>query len=125
MLHAHTSQNEWVVDSGCTHHMAKDDFPLSSLDKVIESKIYVVDELAIDIIRHGDIPCRHGRNVDVYHVSSLSSYLLSISQLKQTSNIVEFWPNHFFVKDIKNDRLIFLEGCLNSKDLLYNFCDFS
>jgi hypothetical protein len=30
-LHAHTSQSEWIVDFGCTHHMAKDASLFSSL----------------------------------------------------------------------------------------------
>jgi hypothetical protein len=32
-LHAHTSKSEWIIDSGCTHHMAKDASLFSSLSK--------------------------------------------------------------------------------------------
>jgi hypothetical protein len=34
----HTSQHEWVVDSGRAHHMAKDASLFSYLDKVVEAK---------------------------------------------------------------------------------------
>jgi hypothetical protein len=86
-------------------------------------KIYVVDDFTLDIVGHGDVPCRHGKIVDIYHVPNLSENLLLVSQLTQTSNIVEFWPDRFFVKDLKNDRSIVTEGFLDSKDGLYKFCD--
>jgi exoribonuclease II len=31
-LHAHTSSSDWIVDSSCTHHMARDASLFSSLD---------------------------------------------------------------------------------------------
>ena len=86
--------------------MAKDASLLSSLDMATEKKIYVDDDFALDIIAHGEILCRHGWIIDVYHVPSLSANILSISQLTQTSKIVEFQPDHFFVKDLKDDRSI-------------------
>jgi len=61
--------------------------------------------------------------VDVFHVPNLSANLLSVSQLTHTGKIVEYWPNQLFVKDVKNDRLIIVEGFLNSKGGLYKFCD--
>jgi hypothetical protein len=73
-------QNEWVVDSGCTHHMAKDASLFTSLDKVVERKIYVVDDFSLDIVGHGDVPCRHGKIVDIYHVSNFSAkFVVSFS----------------------------------------------
>ena len=69
--------------------MAKDASLFSSLDTTTENKIYLVDDFALDIVGHGDIPFRYGRIVNVYHVPSLNANLLSISQLTQTSKIVE------------------------------------
>lgn len=40
-----TSQNEWVVNSSCTHPMAKYSSLLSSLDVAAKNKIYVDDDL--------------------------------------------------------------------------------
>jgi hypothetical protein len=54
------SKNEWVVDYGFTHHIMKDDSLFSSLDIAIENYIYVANDLSLDIIGHGDIPCWHG-----------------------------------------------------------------
>ena len=86
----HTSKNEWVFDSGCTHHMEKDSSLFSSLNKVIEKDIYVVDDFSLDIIGHSDMPCWHGHIFNVYHVPNLSENMLSVSQLTQTGKVVEF-----------------------------------
>jgi hypothetical protein len=86
------------------------------LDVVVEKKIYVVDDFNLDIVGHSDIPCRHGHIVDVYHMHSHTENLFPVSQLTWTSKIVEFLLDCFFFKDLKNDRLIIIEGILNSKD---------
>lgn len=101
--------------------MAKDASLFSSFDTTTAKNIYVEDDFALDTIGHGDVSCRHGQIIDMFHVPSLSANLLSISQLAQTSKIVEFWPNCFFIKDIKKDRSIIVEGVLYPKDQLYKF----
>jgi hypothetical protein len=63
--------------------------------------------------------------VNVHHVPSHSANLLSISQLTQIGKIVEFWLDHFFLRDVNNDILIVTEGFLDSKDQLYKLCDLS
>ena len=92
-LLAQTSHNEWVVDFGCTHHMAKDRSLLSSFDNVVERNIFVGYDFALNIADHGDINRQRGQIVDVFHVPSLSANLLSVSQLTQIGKIVEFWPD--------------------------------
>jgi hypothetical protein len=59
--------------------MAKDASPFSSLDKVVNRKNYVDDDFSLDIIGHGDVPCRHGWIVGVYHVPNISANILSVS----------------------------------------------
>ena len=81
VLLASTSKNEWVSDSGCTHHIAKDASLLSSLDVAAENKIYVVDDFALDIVGCGDIYYRHDQIIDVCHVPSPTANILSIYQL--------------------------------------------
>lgn len=87
-LLAQTSMNEWVVDSSCTHHMDKDGSLLSPFDNVVENKIFVAGNFALNIVGHGDIACRHGWIINVFHVPSLSANLLSGSQLTKTGEIV-------------------------------------
>ena len=79
VLLAHNSQNESVVDSSCTHHMAKDGSLFSSFDNGIENHIFVVDDFALNITGHGDISYRCGQIIDVFHVPSLSANLLLVS----------------------------------------------
>jgi hypothetical protein len=120
---SHTVQNEWVVDSGCTHHMEKDATLFMRLNKAEESRIYVVDDFSLDVVGQGDVACRHGKIVDVYHVPNLSANLLFVSQLTQTGKIVEFWPDRFYVRDLKKGKLIVVDGILDPMDNLYKFCD--
>lgn len=61
----------------------------------------------------------------MYHVPSLSANLFLVSLLTQIGNIVEFWLDQFFIKDLKNDTVIFVDGFLDSKDHLYEFHDLS
>lgn len=70
------------------------------------------DDFTLNIIGHGDNPNRYGWIVDMYHVLNLSTNLFSVSQLTQTYKIVELWLDHFFAKDMKNDRSIAAEGFL-------------
>jgi hypothetical protein len=79
---SHYAHNEWVVDSGCTHHMAKYVSLFMSLDKVVERNIYVVEYFSLDVSSHGDVLHRHGNIFNIYHVPNLSANLISVSQLR-------------------------------------------
>lgn len=81
VLLAHTSQNEWVVNSSWTHHMDKDAYMFSFLDIARENMIYIVYESAIDTTSDGDVTCRCGKIVNVFHAPSLSANLLLVSKL--------------------------------------------
>jgi hypothetical protein len=67
-LLSHSMHNEWVVDSGCTHHMDKDASLFTWLDEAKERKIYVVGDFSLDVVGHGDVSCRHENIVNEYHV---------------------------------------------------------
>jgi hypothetical protein len=74
----HIAHNEWVFESGCSHHMAKDATLFMRLNKVEESRIYVVDDFSLDVAGMGDATCQHGKIVDIYHVQNISDNMLSI-----------------------------------------------
>jgi hypothetical protein len=103
--------------------MAKDASLFTWLDEAKERKIYVVYEFSLDIVGQVDVTCRHVRIFDVYHGPSLSADLFSIAQLTQTCNIVEFWPDRFYVRDLKKGNLIVIEGILDPNDNLYKLYD--
>lgn len=77
----HTSQNEWVVDHACTHHMTKDPSLFSSMEFAIENKNFVVDDFTLNIDSHGDAFYRCGQIVYVFHVPNISANMLPVSQL--------------------------------------------
>jgi hypothetical protein len=117
-------QNEWVVDSGCTHHMDKDASLFTWLYEAKERKIYVVDDFAMDVVGQGDVACQHGIIVGIYHVPNVNANtLLCVAQLTQTGKIVEFWPDQFYIHDLKKGNSIVVGGILNLMDSLYKFYD--
>jgi len=77
-------QNEWVVNSRFTHHMAKDASLFMWLDEAKERKIYVVDDFSLDVVGQGDIACGNGKIVNVYHVPNLSANMFFVDQLTRT-----------------------------------------
>lgn len=105
--------------------MAKDDSLFSSFNEATKQNIYVADDYALYIVGEDDILCQHRKFSNTYHFPSLSEKNLSVSQLTQTSKIVEFWPNRFVVKNMNNEGLNFTKGFLNSKGGLDTFFDLS
>ena len=103
--------------------MSKDVSLFSSLSGVHEEKIYVVDDYTLSVTGSGDVECQHGQISNVYHVPSLSANLLSVSQLTNTNNIVEFWSNIFIVKDLRLGGEIFTSWYLHHKYRLCKLCD--
>ena len=83
-LHARTNKIEWIVDSGCTHGMAKDASMFYSLSGASEEKIYVADDYALIVSRNGDFKCQHDRISEIYDVPSMCANLLSVAQLMKT-----------------------------------------
>jgi hypothetical protein len=93
------------------------------LDEAKERKIYVVDDFALDVASQDDVTRQHGKIVDIYHLANLSDNLFYVAQLTQTCKVVEFWPNQFYVCDLKKGKSIIVEGLLDRTDSLYKFCD--
>jgi hypothetical protein len=80
-LLSHSSQNEWVVGSRCTHHIAKDASLFISLDVAYERKIYVVDDFSLNIVGEVDVSCQHGKIFNFYHVPNLIINMLYVAHL--------------------------------------------
>jgi hypothetical protein len=49
------------------------------LDEAKERKIYVDDDFSLDVVGEGDVACRNGKIVNIYHVSNLNANLLCVS----------------------------------------------
>lgn len=88
------SRFDWILDSGCSHHMTFDPIALDDLRKDTKDKGFVLrDDRVISI-------CGHGRSilkvdlgqvvlVDILLASDLGKNLLSITQLASMG--LKFW----------------------------------
>jgi hypothetical protein len=56
-------------------------------------------------------------------VPNISANLLFVAQLTQTGKIVEFWPDRFYVHDLKKGKSIVIGGILDPNENLYKFHD--
>jgi hypothetical protein len=68
--------------------MTKDASLFTRLNKSKESKIYVANDLFLDVVGQGDVSCQHGKIVDIHHVPNMSVNLLYVSQSTKTGKIV-------------------------------------
>lgn len=109
------SHNQWVVDSGCTHHMDKYTSLFSSLEFTLKNNIFVRKNFSLDISGHGDVSC--------WSVPCAKSEWksMSVSQLTHTLNIVQLFPNRFFIKNMK-DKSVIIYGLPDRKYWLNKFC---
>jgi len=101
------SGSDWIIDSGATHHITND---LDGLH--LTNPYHGADHL---IVGNGSgAPITHTGNTvlhtnshtlhlsEVLHVPTITKKLLSVSSLCQTNPVsVEFFSNHFLVKDLK------------------------
>lgn len=95
----------------------------SSLKEAIENQIFIVDDYTLIDVSCGKIECSNSVIIDVYHVPSLSVNLLPMPHLTQTSKKVEFSAYQYVVKALHNNFIVSIEGFLDPKNRLYNFCD--
>lgn len=85
------SSNDWIIDSGCSHHMTSNG-----------SKFLTLNEFDGGVVRFGnDSPCmvkgkgtislnRNRNTYDVYQVEGLKHNLLSVAQLNDKGYPLEF-----------------------------------
>ena len=81
--HIPTTQSEWIVDYGVTHHVAKYDCLFFSLNE--DAIFFCSSDCALTIVGYGNIEYKNGVITNVYHVRSLSVILLLVPKLTYTS----------------------------------------
>ncbi|CAN0838933.1 Retrovirus-related Pol polyprotein from transposon TNT 1-94 [Linum grandiflorum] len=99
--------NNWYLDSGCSHHMTGDDRLFSKLELHKGGKVTFGDNTKGRILGQGSI----GKSPDpvflnVLLVENLKHNLLSISQFCDSSNKVIFEQNHCFIERISDNKII-------------------
>ncbi|WVZ05182.1 hypothetical protein V8G54_018528 [Vigna mungo] len=97
-----TSQNNFLVDSGATHHVTND------LDNLAlhhaytgPNSLFMGNDLGLNITHSGTLLLNDLSLSYTLCVPSMQQKILSVSQLtKQTNSTVVFLPNSFYVKNL-------------------------
>ena len=92
--HAFIHYNEeWIVDSSCSHHATGNETLLSDVRPHCEKKVIVTaDNSMHPVTKEGDLNDGSVPHKDVYHVPSLKKHLAFVSQITDSGRYVRFCP---------------------------------
>ncbi|KAL8088766.1 hypothetical protein AgCh_038521 [Apium graveolens] len=99
---------DWIIDSGCSHHLTGDGSLLSSQKEYMGDKAIVTADNSIHPVRtEGNVKVKATEGpvhlTSVYHVPGMTKNLISVSQLTNSGRYVLFGPNDFkILENIKN-----------------------
>ena len=116
---------EWVLDSGPTHHMGASSEHFSFLKPSPVPYIYVENDTQVEVKGKGNVELDNGVFKDVPHVPNLSTNLLSIYQITQygCGKKLEFLPDSVVMKNLKDYSMVAI-GKVNHETRLYFFSHF-
>ncbi|KAL6342996.1 hypothetical protein AAG906_017016 [Vitis piasezkii] len=104
-----SKKDKWFLDSGCSRHMTGDESKFAFLTKRKRGYVTFGDNAKGRIIGQGNIGNGTSSLIEsVLLVDGLKHNLLSISQLCEKSFKVIFEASHCIIKDIQNDKTIFM-----------------
>ena len=91
---------DWIIDSGCSHHLTGNDSLLSQQKEYIGNKAIVTADNSIHPVeKEGNIKVKAVQGpvnlTSVYHVPGMTKNLISVSQLTNSGRYVLFGPNDF------------------------------
>ena len=98
----------WIIDTSATDHMKNDPHHLTSIRPSTQQHILTTNRGVSPITCDRSVFVSHSLTLEnVLVVPSLSSNLLSISQISNTLNCtVDFWPNYCLFQDIAAHRIL-------------------
>ncbi|KAJ0035903.1 hypothetical protein Pint_25392 [Pistacia integerrima] len=112
-------KEEWIIDSGCSHHVTGKDTLFSEMRQHHGERVIVtVDNSTYPVAKEGvvtidvadDTRTSSVKLNDVYHVPGLKKNLVSVSQITDSGKYVLFGPNDVKVldnvKDISADVIL-------------------
>ncbi|KAL6332996.1 hypothetical protein AAG906_020014 [Vitis piasezkii] len=111
-----SKKDKWFLDSGCSRHITGDESKFAFLTKRKRGYITFGDNSKGRIIGQGNIGNGTSSLIEsVLLVDGLKHNLLSISQLCDKGFKVIFEASHCIIKDIQNDKTIFMgHRCLET-----------
>ncbi|CAA7051765.1 unnamed protein product [Microthlaspi erraticum] len=100
----------WLVDSGCTNHMTKEERYFSNINKSIKVPIKVGNGDTVMTAGKGDITVmtKHGKRVirNVFLVPGLEKHLLSVPQIISSGYQVCFREKSCIILDAKDKKIV-------------------
>ena len=104
-----SKKDKWFLDRGCSRHMTEDESKFAFLTKKNRGYVTFGDNAKGRIIGQGNIGNGISSLIEsVLLVDGLKHNLLSISQLCYKGFKVIFEASHCIIKDIQNDKTIFM-----------------
>lgn len=104
------TSNDWLLDSGCSHHMAADEKLFKGLDRSFHSRIRIGDGKLIEAKGKGSVLVSTGSGnkliSDVLFVPNLDQNLLSVGQLVEKGYTLVFKDDCCTVQDMNGLELI-------------------
>ena len=103
-----STSNEWLIDSGASYHMAKDQAIFSTMHECNTKQIFVVDDRSLSVVGLGKVPAENDHLSDVLCLPIISCNLLSIYQITHSGEgkTVTFTPHQVVIKDFKDPKHI-------------------
>jgi len=112
----------WLIDNGCTHHMTHDKDMFVKLEKTHSSKVKIGNGDYIEVKGIGDITIDVGSGTkiifDVLYVPEINQNLLSVGQLLEKGYVVVFKDKTCEVFDIIGFKLMSIK--MKGKSLWVN-----
>ena len=105
---ADSNTDQWILDSGASHHMTSSKDMFSSFDSCSSPPILMANNTSLAVCGKGSIDIEGGAFNDVLCVPTLSRNILSIYQITHsgTRKSVEFTPDSIIVRDLHSKALV-------------------
>jgi hypothetical protein len=125
LIAINSSLDDWIVESGASHHMASSKVVYYSLDACKGLPVLMGDNSSVEVTVKGRIELTNGSFENVLHVPKLSVNLLSIYQMKNSGigNKFIFTPNVVDIYDMQTNSRVAI-GEVNHQSRLYTFSKF-
>ncbi|CAA7014800.1 unnamed protein product [Microthlaspi erraticum] len=103
-------EDVWLVDSGCTNHMTKEERYFSSINKSVKVPIRVGNGDIVMTVGKGDITVmtNHGKRIikNVFLVPGLEKNLLSVPQIFSSGYQVRFEDKRCIIHDANGKKIM-------------------
>ena len=119
-----STSNEWLIDSGASYHMAKDQAIFFTMNECNTKQIFVGDDRSLSFVGSGTVPVDNGHFSDVLCVPRISCNLSPFYQITHSSEgkTITFTPHQFLTRDFKYPKHVLATKIV---DDITNFCKFN